>query len=259
VTIADSARNLADLRIFLSYGERGPETFTYRSAMAFMLPWAGERPSPWAQELQLLRRLASEATLPVVLEERRVRLEGSSSTSAALFLPGLHGEMKIAPDFVFLDTKRDIELISQADVYAVVSNLLATARCDNKGLTEQVRRDSPPLSWGQSVYGQVLLCPSNFRDFNDAVLRASMLRAANTAELNYSVDEQCSSEMLDVLLADVGAWHHHRGDALPEFLVSLACGRLRLMRRHLERLATEVGQADLPEHVKLLGRSIPQE
>jgi hypothetical protein len=132
----------------------------------------------------------------------------------------LHGELKIAPDFVFLDTKRDIELISQADVYAVVSNLLATARCDNKGLTEQVRRDSPPLRWGQSVYGQVLLCPSNFRDFNDAVLRASMLRAANTAELNYSVDEQCSGEMLDMLLADVGAWHHRRGDALPEFLVA---------------------------------------
>ena len=259
VTIADSPRNLADLRIFLSYGEQGPDTFTYRSAMAFMLPWTGEQPPSWAQELQLLRRLASVTGVPGVLEDRRTWLEVTSSTSERLFLPGLKGELKIAPDFVFLNTKHDIERISQGDAYAVVSNLLASARCDNKGLTEQVRRDNPSLSWGQSVYGQVLLCPSNFRDFNDAILRASMLRAANSAELNYSVDEECSAEMLDVLLAEVGAWHYHRGDAFPEFLVSLACGRLRLTRRHLERFTLKVVETDLPDYLKLLARSIPQD
>jgi len=52
----------------------------------------------------------------------------------------LHGELNIAPDFVFLDTKRDIELISQANVYAVASNLLATVRCDNKGRLRKLAR-----------------------------------------------------------------------------------------------------------------------
>jgi hypothetical protein len=259
VTIADSSRNLADLRIFLSYGERGPDTFTYRSALSFMLPWSGERPSSWAEELQLLQQISFEGSLPKALDERRICLEEASSMSEGLFLPGLKGPLTIARDFVFLNTEHNIEDISQADVYAIVSNLLATARCDNKGLTEPVRRDSPPLTWTQSVYGQVLLCPSNFRDFNDAVLRASMLRAANPAELNYSLDEQCSAEVLDVLLADIDAWDHHRGDALPEFLLSLACGRLRIARQHMERLMFKLTHAALPDHLNTLIGVIPQE
>jgi len=194
--------------------------------------------------------------LPAELQVRRALLQDTASASNSLFLPGATGELAIAPDFVFLDTKLDIARISQADVYAVVSNLLATVRCDDKGLTEQLRRDSPPMTWVQSVYGQVLLCPSNFRDFNDAVLRASLVRAANISELNFSVDEQCSSEMLDLLVAEVAAWQHLRGDSLPELLMSLACGRMRLMPRHIERLRDELVAAPIPEYLKLLGAHI---
>jgi hypothetical protein len=257
VTIAESARNLADLRIFLSYGEHGPETFTFRSAMELMLPWTGDKPSPWSQELDLLRRLAEDAALPDALAARRGWLESTSESSDALFLPGLGGELKLAPNFVFLDTTKALDRISQADVYTVVSNLIATERCDGKGLSELVRRDSPPLSWSQSVYGQVLLCPSNFKDFNDAVLRASLLRAADPAELNYAVDTQSSREMLDVLLADIDSWSQGRGDALPEFLLSLACGRLRLVRRHQEQFLTALTNSPLPEHLRLLAAAVP--
>ena len=257
VTIAESARNREDLRIFLSYGEHGPETFTFRSAMDLMLPWTGDKPSSWSQELDLLRRLAERATLPEQLAARREWLESTSESAVAVFLPGVGDELKLAPNFVFLDTKNAIERISQADVYAVVSNLIATERCDGKGLSEPVRRDSPPLRWSQSVYGQVLLCPSNFRDFNDAVLRASLLRAAEPAELNYAVDTECSREILDVLLADIESWTQGRGDALPEFVLSLACGRLRLVARHQELFLAALAAADLPEYLKLLATAVP--
>ena len=259
VTVADSARNLADLRIFLSYGEHGPETFTFRSALELMLPWTGERPSSWSLELELLRRLSAEGPMPVVLVERKNWLESNARSSNFLFFPGVTSELTLARDFVFLDTKSDLNLVSQADIYAVVSNLLATIRCDNKGINEPLRRDSPPLTWGQSVYGQVVLCPSNFRDYNDAVLQASMLRAANHAELNYSVDEQCSSEMLDILLAEVDSWKNGRGDSLPEFLLALATCRLRLIRGHLERFLTAVATSDLPEHLKILANAVPRD
>jgi hypothetical protein len=256
VTIAESARNREDLRIFLSYGEHGPETFTFRSAMEIMLPWTGDKSSSWSQELDLLRRLAEQAELPLLLAARREWLESTSESSDAVFLSGFMGELKLATNFVFLDTRNALERISQADVYAVVSNLIATERCDGKGLAEPVRRDSPPLSWSQSVYGQVLLCPSNFRDFNDAVLRASLLRAADPAELNYAVDAQSSREMLDVLLADIDSWSQGRGDALPEFVLSLACGRLRLVRRHQEQFLTALANSPVPVHLKLLARAV---
>ena len=257
VTIAESARNREDLRIFLSYGEHGPETFTFRSAMEVMLPWTGDQPSSWSQELELLRRLSEQVALPEPLAARRGWLESTSESSDTVFLPGLEGELKLAANFVFLDTTNALERISQADVYAVVSNLIATERCDGKGLTELVRRDSPPLSWSQSVYGQVVLCPSNFRDFNDAVLRASLLRAADPSELNYSVDTQSSREMLDVLLADIDSWAQGRGDALPEFVLSLACCRLRLIRRHEEQFLTALFSSQVPAHLKFLAAAIP--
>ena len=253
ITIAESARNREDLRIFLSYGEHGPETFTFRSAMEVMLPWVGDKPSSWSQELELLLRLAEEAPLPAPLAARRTWLESTSDSSDAVFLPGATGELQLAPNFVFLDTTNALERISQADVYAVVSNLIATERCDGKGLNDPVRRDSQPLNWSQSVYGQVLLCPSNFRDFNDAVLRASLLRAADPTELNYSVDQQSSREMLDVLLADLGSWAQGGGDALPEFVLSIASGRLRLVRRHQEQFLEALANSPVPNHLKLLG------
>jgi hypothetical protein len=255
VTIAESARNREDLRIFLSYGEHGPETFTFRSAIEVMLPWTGDKPSSWSQELALLRRLAEQAALPEPLASRQRWLESTSESAELVFLPGVAGELKLASNFVFLDTTNGLERISQADVYTVVSNLIATERCDRRGLTEPVRRDSPPLSWSQSVYGQVLLCPSNFRDFNDAVLRASLLRAADPSELNYAVDSGCSREMLDVLLADIGSWAQGQGDALPEFVLSLACGRLRLVGRHQEQFLQALNDSAVPDHLKLLSQA----
>jgi hypothetical protein len=256
LTVADSARNLADLRIFLSYGEHGPETYIFRSALELMLPWTGEQPSPWAQELQLWLRLKGDRELPVPLEKRLKWLQETASASSELFLPGEREELAIAPDFVLLDTSNNIQAISQADVYAVVCNALATARCDNQGLDAKTQRANPTPVWGQSVFGQCVLCPSNFRDFNDAVLRASLLRAASIQELNYSVDEVCSEEMRDVIRADISSWSQGRGDALTEFLLSMACGRLRLVRRHVDQIKADINVAPLPEHLKFLALNI---
>jgi hypothetical protein len=171
-----------------------------------------------------------------------------------LFLAGKDSKaLAIARDFVYLDTQADLTNISQADIFLVVSNLLAVAR--SNGLKNGLHQAHH--MWAQSVYGQVLvdlptICPRNFRDYNDAILRASFLRAANKQELNYSVDEECSGEVLDVLCAEVDAWPDDRGNSLPELLIALATRRLRLTESDEERFITYLSAAKLPEYLEQL-------
>lgn len=257
VTVADSPRSLKDIRTFLGYGEHGPDTFTFKAALEVMLPSVGDVPSAWSAELELLDRLATEAPLPPELSARRQWLTSTGEASNQLFLQGIGGELKIARDFVFLSTDDGkIDEISQADIFLVVSNLLASARCNGRGLQQASSPAADDLAWSQTVYGQVVLCPSNFRKFNDAVLRASMLRGAFPAELNYSVEEQASGEMLAIIQADIKAWDSGRGDSLPEFLVAIASGRLQMIRRHVGAVAAEVQGSSLPEHLKLLASAV---
>jgi hypothetical protein len=49
------------------------------------------------------------------------------------------------------------------------------------------------------------------------------------------VDEGCSAEVLAILVAEVDAWKSTHGNATPEILMALACGRLKLWPEHLER------------------------
>lgn len=256
LTIADSARNLSDLRIFLQYGEHGAETSIFRSAVEFMLPWCGDEESSWRAELNLLQKMNGAATLPAELQLRLEFLKSSAMATDGLFLPGQAGELAINPDFVLLNTKDRIEEISQADIYAVVSNCLASVRSDNVPLDAKVVRDSPTPAWRQTVFAQCLLCPSNFRDFNDAVLRATLLRSASAQEINYSVDEASSEEMLDILRADISSWKNGKGDSLPEFLVALATRRLRLVPQHLGRVKSLLEATKLPPHLAALAGEI---
>lgn len=198
ITVADSDKNMADLRMFLGYGEFGAETFIYRSAYDIMLPWIQDLPSAWDDELDLLRRLASNSPLEAGLQKRLEWLLTNSSAINSLFLPGSGGDLRIASDFVYLTIDGNSEKVSQADIYAVISNLIATVRCDDVGLQPQGAKNlSPAMNWEQTVYGQVLIAPAalsprNLRDYNDAILRAAFLRGSKKQELNFSVDEDCS-------------------------------------------------------------------
>lgn len=253
LTIVDSGQTLHELSMFLSYGERGLDTFTFRSAQTLMLPNPDGGASAWSQEIELLQRMRAEleGALAPRLERRLAELSEGISTDS-LFIAGKDQPLSISADFVYLDTNGDISTISQADIFVVVANLLATARCDNVGLTTPPGKLPGGVVKSQSVYGQVLvnlatLCPRNLRDYNDAVLRAAMLRAAHVQELNYAVDAACSAEVLPVFEAELESWTAGHGNASPEILMALATGRLQLYRPHLERL------------VSLARRSIPED
>jgi hypothetical protein len=253
-TLADSKKGLTDLDMFLTYGEHGKETFTFKSAESLLLPWRASERTSWDEERLLLQQIRNDSQLVPALAQRLDELESFGVNDHALFLRGKDtNALAIAPDFVYLDTKIELAKISQADIFLVVCNLLAVAR--SNGLQSGLSQDHQ--FWAQSVYGQVLVdlpavCPRNFRDYNDAILRASFLRAASKQELNYSVDEECSGEVLDVLRAEIDAWPDGRGDSLPELLMALATRRLRLTEADEARLITHLNAAKLPEHLEQL-------
>jgi len=252
VTVVESRKHLADLRTFLQFGEHGPETFLFRSAYEVMLSARPEGLGAWELEAEYLLRLQSGGNLPVEMEQRIAWLEATGSAFSNLFLNGKSGELRLARDFAFLDTTRALESISQGDVFALVSNLMASARNDGVSLKALPQSDPPASLWSQSVYGQTLLCPSVFRLFNDAVLRAAFLRAADRTELDYSSDSETSQEISDVILADLQAWQHGKGDSLPEFALALATARLRVVDHHLAKLVEAAQESSIPDYIKLM-------
>jgi hypothetical protein len=242
--------------MFLTYGEHGKETFTFKSTETLLLPRrsASER-SPWDDERALLQQIKDDSPLAPELAHRLDQLESAGAFDNGLFLTGKDDKaLEIARDFVYLNTSLNSANITQADIFLVVSNLLAVARSNGlkSGLAQAHHL------WAQSVYGQVLVdlptvCPRNFRDYNDAILRASFIRAASKQELNYAVDEECSGEVFDVLRAEVDAWPDERGNSLPELLMALATRRLRLTEADEERLISYMrNAARLPAYLEQL-------
>ena len=100
------------------------------------------------------------------------------------------------------------------------------------------------------------MCPSNFKDFNDAILRAALLRGATEQELNYVLNDLVSAEMLDLLVGQLQTWQSGGGDALPEFLLALASGRMKLTPSHTVQLQEAIAAAALPEYLEQLVSAI---
>lgn len=256
ITVASSAEQLSDLRTFLTFGENGKDSFTYAAACNLMLPVRGHGISPWELELEYLRELKDEGKTTPEIEARISILMSAKERNDSLFWSGAGEELSIKNDFVYLDTTSNRELISQADVFAVISNLLASVRANEKGLNSQVQTGLEPIYWHQSVYGHVLLCPKNFEIYNDAVLRAAFLRAANAAELQYSSDEKSSSQVYAIVHELILGWDRGDGNCLPEFLISLATNRLSLTVSHMEQLKVTLTSATLPSYLKILANRL---
>lgn len=233
--ISDSPEARRDLMSFMKYGERGPNTFVFESVHDLLLTQRQER-LPWDLERDHLARLEGKSELPNELKERLNFLRANDRAVDSIFGSGQNGHLRIDNDFIYLTTKLDKALISQADIYAIVSNLLAACRNENRDVGAPTARGKESHVWEQSVYGQVLLCPRNFKDFNDGVLHAAFLRAARSSELRYDTDETLSEEMLEIVLSEINGWRHGAGQALAEFVMAIATKRLSLKTKHAQEL-----------------------
>ena len=255
LTLANSPEQFRDLKTFLGFGERGPETFTYREVKRLALPDTGSLENPWEVELQLLDTIAGNTSFPE-LDLRREYLSGNASARDDIFLAGKDSPLAIQRDFVYLDTSDGTANVSQATVFTVVSNLLCVARSNNRQLGTKLGSPDEVLSLSQSVYGHVLVDPITFLNYNDPILKACVLRAAKPSELMYEVDEIYSSQVAEIVLAELDGWHAGRGDALAEMLLAMATARLRLRETDLLHVRDMALQARLPLLLEALAKSI---
>lgn len=161
--------------------------------------------------------------IPQMLLERLDDLKNTSDNR--MFLPKLNGEsLKLRQTFAFWSSIGvATEAATQADVYWTIQAILHDLRGKVDG------------GLG-SVYHTTVISPTCFDRYNDGIIQAALLRSATPLELNYSVDEQFSQKMTDVIVSVLDSSSSEQGEAALEFLFALSVGRLRLCGNHVRQI-----------------------
>jgi hypothetical protein len=94
----------------------------------------------------------------------------------------------------------------------------------------------------QTNFVKNLIDPFIFNRYNDGVIQASILRAAKSNELNYSLSFDQSNDMLTLIRTFINNKEQQQGEAIFEFLYSLAIGKLRLHKEHYKLLLDELDE-----------------
>ena len=152
--------------------------------------------------------------------------------SDTLFFPRTSGTpLDLRPGSVFLP-RSSTEGPSQIAVYAMVSAAFQAAR--------ETRRDAaqPTTGFDDNPFVRSVLDPSMFARYSDGILQASLLRAAQRSELDYSASENLSQQFAATCASVIANHANPVGDAALEFLYALATHKVLLRdvdRQRLER------------------------
>lgn len=226
------------IRANLTYGENGKGTFSLHSIFTIDLP-AETGSHSWLQEIDLLNELlewidSEGRERPIELTNRLELLLNAPEhgMSNKLFWPNPNNiELSIRPDFTLLKVEGGERKLSQADIYVVISALLHSLRQGVQG--------KPKLEY--KTYARSVISPDNFQRLNDGVIQASILRSARAYELSYgSCDQSVSQRMRDLLIVYIKKSNEGEGEALMEFLLSIANRKLTLYSEHVEEIIEEV-------------------
>ena len=96
----------------------------------------------------------------------------------------------------------------------------------------------------QTTFVKNLIDPFIFNRFNDGIIQASILRASKANELNFSLSYNESNNMLSLIKTFIKHREEQQGEAMFEFLYSIAIGKLRLHSDHYLLLLDELNQID---------------
>lgn len=185
------------------------------------------RSSAWQQESHLLVESledfdSQDAAAADVSNRIRLLDDAREASNRGLWndlfwLPTSGNPIMLQTGFAFLSFKFDTGDISQAETFFVIDAILHHMRSGD---------ESARLS--QRSFRRKVLSPRCFDRFNDGAIQASILRAAQPAELDYSVSPTESSEMLSILKVILSNSENHVGEAAREFMMALALKRLKL-------------------------------
>ena len=204
------------------------------------------------QEIEYWCDLQGE-DVPVEISARLELLRAAPATGLQnnLFWPAPSGEeLGLAADFTMIPTRDGQRVVSQADVFAIVSSLFHKYR---QGVPRR-----PRLIY--RTYERTVISPESFQRFSDGVLQAAFLRAARGGEISYANCNETVSERMAVFLQDeVKAAKQNGGPALMEYLIALLIGRLTLHPGHIRAVLSLILASDLSTHVTLIARFIAHE
>lgn len=257
IAVASTTKTIDDLRRNLRYSgcQDRYELHVYRS---LAVGNEGILDS-WESELSFLNSVLLEVQ-DEYLEKRRAALQltgdglGNQAflSSSCSVLP-----LTLRDEFAFWDFKymERSPAPSQADVFLTVCRILQYARESDK-IAYDERLSS-------EVFQHVVLSPTCFSRFNDGVIQAALLRGCYRSELDYRGDVALSDEMGAICLRIVQSYKRERGEASVEFLMAMACGRLKIeaqsLRNFLLALGKENGYANYPSHFQILLTSIDRQ
>lgn len=144
--------------------------------------------------------------------------------------------LQIRKNFAFFNFDNYVKDVSQSDIYFTINNILNTLR----------NKEDDKKSLKQTSFERNLLSPLNFNRFNDGIIQASILRSALPQELCYSIDQELSTQMKDILetMVKYSDDNHDQSEALVEFLYALAFGKMTLKKAHFKEVIEWLNDLD---------------
>jgi len=216
----------------LGIGEYGGGTFPVIAVEEIYIPQAKEN-NNWTIETNFIRKALGDPEIKKELNEyfdarRKVLIDSKENKGLTndVFLPKIDGEpLALRKGFVYWNFEVEPKIAFQSKVYFTITAVL------NKLRNEPI---NSPRSLNQSTYVRNLISAETFNRFNDGVIQASLLRAADYKMLSYDLDEKQSFEMTVFLKSMADRFGDDHGEALPEFLLSLGLKKLKLKKYHLQ-------------------------
>lgn len=170
-----------------------------------------------------------EDELPPVLSDRLDVLGRSSvGLSANLFLDGMTGPLTLRDNFAFWPEGMDCSKASQADVFVSMAVILENLRTG-----EKIKIDDKLLN---DVQNHTVISGEAFARYNDGIIQAAILRSCLPIEINYEDASEQSRLVSDLILQMIDLMHRPQGEALGEFLMAMATGRLRLIKNDRDKI-----------------------
>jgi hypothetical protein len=225
-----------ELKTNIKYGLYGLENSTYVEIENINCDNSNNA-TPWEIELNFLKEIQQNADDTIEFIEKRIEtinLFDSDLNKGGydkVFFNGYkNNELEIRKNSAFFNNNDYHKNISQSDIYFTISCVLNDMRNYKiNGLF-------------QTNFVKNLIDPFIFNRFNDGVIQASILRAAKSNELNYSLSFDQSNDMLTLIRTFINNKEEEQGEAIFEFLYSLAIGKLRLHKEHYKLLLDELNE-----------------
>ena len=213
-------------------------------------------PTPWTREVDLLGVVAAALVarddydeIEEALQPRLQQLQQLDSNTlfvGAVSGGGDHAIAPLNPGFALWSrewtkhpqAETNGAVPTHAEIYATVAHYLYESRRHNFTIDHRV------ISSRRHGYA---LNPAIFDRFNDPVIQAAILRAAEPAELRYETDKDASRAVADLVQFVLTNLHIQAGNAAYEFLLALAeaaSGRPNGLRIHAESLRQILDEAD---------------